>query len=421
MSPARVLVFTTVFPSPQNPQRGVFTLNLARALSQAGHAVSALVPVSITSGLRAARRTSARRIVRGAGDSAWMDAQRSSVTHLHWLSVPKAVAGFHAYRGFELQRGRAFRHAVERFRPDVVLAPWLPDALTVLRAARRNATPVVALAIGGDVHTWPDVYRAWAPAARRLSEDAAAHVFVSEALRLDGADRGLHGRLVRVIPLPIDTALFSPGATQPSAGPVRVLAVGHLEHVKGHDVLIEAFHRLAKQTPNAALRIVGAGSRKADLAAAVTRLRLADRICFLDPMSQHALVTEYRQATVLAMPSRAEGLPNTVLEALSCGTPVVASAVGGIPEVVSGEVGALVPPDDPEALATALASALRRGWEHDQVRNAVAGRFGFGQIAQRFEELFDEVLATGATRRTSVPIAPVETPPGSIPRLAAPE
>ncbi len=104
--------------------------------------------------------------------------------------------------------------------------------------------------------------------------------------------------------------------------------------------------------------VVGRGADAATVRQSVERLGLADRVTLTGPRPQADLPDWYRAADVVTLPSYSEGIPNVLRETLACGRPFVATRVGGIPELVRGPAGRLVPPGDPAALADALAAVL---------------------------------------------------------------
>ncbi|HBO43930.1 MAG TPA: hypothetical protein DD670_08365 [Planctomycetaceae bacterium] len=139
----------------------------------------------------------------------------------------------------------------------------------------------------------------------------------------------------------------------PNGNPI-VIAVARLNPEKGIDVLIDAFAILAEQLSNVHLVLVGDGQERRRLEKQCQKRQLNGRVHFAGYSAMPGdLVAE---ADVLALSSRSEGLPNVVLEAMAMGKPVVATTVGGVPEVIEdGISGRLVPPDQPDLLARALA------------------------------------------------------------------
>jgi glycosyltransferase involved in cell wall biosynthesis len=114
-------------------------------------------------------------------------------------------------------------------------------------------------------------------------------------------------------------------------------------------------------------RLIGQGPMKRAISRQIRDCNLSNRVKLLGPRPLEELPGWYRRASLLVLPSRSEGVPNVVLEALACGTPVIATRVGGVPEVVDGD--RLVAPGDPDALAAAIEAAL------SQERQAISANF----------------------------------------------
>lgn len=194
------------------------------------------------------------------------------------------------------------------------------------------------------------------------------------------------------------------GAPERRNGTLRVLAVGRMVEKKGFDVLVEACAQLRDRGIGFDAAIVGQpGRQTAAIEARIARHGLGARVRLPGPMGQRQLLAEYRRASALCMPSRLlpddrDGIPNVLVEAMAAGTPVVASAVSGIPELVEHEVnGLLVPPEDPAALADALVrlhhEPALRGALIDGARETVAARFDGARLAERLAGWFREALA----------------------------
>ena len=147
------------------------------------------------------------------------------------------------------------------------------------------------------------------------------------------------------------------GFGQPEEGPPwRLVAVGRASPEKGFDVLLEAVHLARRDGADVTLDIVGYGPDRAALEARGAQLGLAGAVRFLGPLPRAVLYERMAAAHAVVVPSRREGLGLVAVEALALGRPVIASRVGGLPEVVTAGTGTLVPPEDPAALAHALQS-----------------------------------------------------------------
>jgi glycosyltransferase involved in cell wall biosynthesis len=147
--------------------------------------------------------------------------------------------------------------------------------------------------------------------------------------------------------------------------------VGRLSREKAVDTLIEAMARFQADPEPPLLVIVGNGPAEGALRARAHALGLEPLVRFVGER-HHSEVPDWISACdVFCLPSLREGCPNVVLEALASGRPVVASNVGGIPELVSEAEGRLVPPQDPQALAQALRVVLERSWDPQALRASV--------------------------------------------------
>ncbi len=177
--------------------------------------------------------------------------------------------------------------------------------------------------------------------------------------------------------------------------------VGRLDAVKDQMTLLRAFALLLERAPNVAypmrLIIVGEGPMRGELEAQIGRLGLSDKVWLAG--ARKDIPDLLRAMDIFALPSRAEGISNTILEAMACGLPVVATDVGGNGElVVSGETGLLVPSGDAGALAEALARyalSPTKGVEHGNAgRRRVENLFSLDTMIAQYQELYDKQLRT---------------------------
>lgn len=151
-----------------------------------------------------------------------------------------------------------------------------------------------------------------------------------------------------------------PPATEMCDGRKWLLTIGTFDPNKGHDILLEAFSVLSQDFPELALMLIGrAAGALAETKDLSRRLGIDDRVLFCPNVPHHQIPRYLRAANIFALPSRSEGFPIVLLEAGLAGLPVVATKVGGIPEMItSGVHGLLVPPDDALALADAIRKLL---------------------------------------------------------------
>jgi teichuronic acid biosynthesis glycosyltransferase TuaC len=267
----------------------------------------------------------------------------------------------------------ALEGAVRTFRPDVILSYFVyPAGWAAVSIGRRLDVPVVVGSRGSDLHRIADswVRRMTAATLRR----AAATVTVTEQLRLEaiklGADparahtihNGCDGRVYH--PMPRQEARLALGL--PPQAEI-VLQVGHIIPSKGVFDLFTAFQRLASSRPELRLALIGDGPACGEVQSMAGRAGLQDRLWMPGVRPVPEIAQWMNAADVVCLASHGEGSPNVVLEALSCGRPVVGSDVGGIPELLAEDCGILTPARDPEALARSLQEALTRTWFPDNI------------------------------------------------------
>jgi glycosyltransferase involved in cell wall biosynthesis len=263
-------------------------------------------------------------------------------------------------------------------------------ALYAVLAVRRRRTPLIWHARTAPADRWLD------PILARL-----AHTIVANSGATACRFQAWPATRVIVVPNGVDLGRFRPGAADPALrralglpldGPV-VGYFGRLEHGKGADVLLAAAEPLLLKVPAATLLVVGDGPLGAPLARRA--LTSGARAIFAGKRSD--VPDLLRLCDVIAVPSRQEAFGRILIEAMASRVPVVASAVGGIPEVVAdGVTGLLVPPEDPDALAAALALTLAdTAATATRVRRAaadVAARFDAHTHAARIHAVYDRVL-----------------------------
>lgn len=377
----RVLVVTSQFPIRDEPTRGRPIVQTVQPLARLAtvHVVS---PIAVYP--RWARPGSYMAHAPGAPDGLHDEVEYPSYPALPGVTRP--LNGWLC--------ARAIGDAVARFRPDVVLSYWLyPDAYGAMLAARSAGVPLVAGARGSDIRVRDAISRRLTGQVVRA---ASRLLVVSEDLgRLAVQRYGAEGARVRVIPNGCDAGTFhlaDRAAARRALGIAEdaelVLYVGRLVPEKGLRELWAAIRQLAAQRPKLQLALVGGGPMRGELdalAAGASDVRLAG------PLPPQAVAQWMVAANVVTLPSYSEGHPNVLVEALACGRPVVASEVGGIPEVVDAANGVLVRPRDVADLARGLDLALAQTWNEV----ALSSRFSrsWSRVAEETFAQCAEVVA----------------------------
>ncbi len=240
---------------------------------------------------------------------------------------------------------------------------------------------------GGSLHYDPAslVGRAYMAAERHMARMTSGIIFESAySERIFRAKVGEATCLRRVIHNGIQASELAPVPLAPDAA--DFIFIGELRKLKGVDILLQALAEVRRTLP-CRLVIVGAGPDETEFRALAQALNLGNAATFAGAMPARQALALGR---ALVMPSRAESFPYVALEAAGAGRPLIASNVGGVPEIVAGTDTALVPPDDIGALATTLADVVR----DSEAAHARAGRLQ-AQIGRRFSvaAMSDGVLA----------------------------
>lgn len=236
----------------------------------------------------------------------------------------------------------------------------------------------------------------------RLTRGCAGVIAVSESVRRHLIDRGIAPQeRISVIPNGVDTDLFDPSRFAADHAPRRegpvIGSIGRLRPQKGHEVLIAAAPAMLERFPSAAIEIVGEGPLRSDLEERARRLGVAGRVRFRGSIPHEQIPAVLAGWDLLAMPSRWEGFGIAAAEAMAMGTPVVATAVEGIAElVIDGRTGILVPAGQPEPLADAMIRLLTDAAARDEMgregRRRVCDSFSIEAAAARLMDLYDSIL-----------------------------
>jgi glycosyltransferase involved in cell wall biosynthesis len=389
----RVLAITKIFPNSAEPLSAPFNRQQFAALARRCELeVMATIPWFPGAGL-VSRWSSAGKL---AGVPRREEIAGIAVSHPRTLFVPRLA---HVAWGplYAASIAPAIRH--HRGKVDVVLGSWAyPDGFAAVIAARLLGVPCVVKTHGSDINVMARL-----PGPRRLLAWAlpqARMVAVSRALADEIAELGVPRDRITVVMNGVDPELFhlrDRAAARRELGlPPGPLAlyVGNLKPEKGLLDLAQAWNQVARDVPGANLAIVGGGPLRGELEAA-----LGERATLHGPQPLAAIPTWMAACDVLALPSHIEGMPNVVLEAFASGRRVVASAVGGVPDLITSPVlGALAPPRDPATFAAALTEALRTPYAAEAVAE-LGAHGGWEASAAALHAVL--VAAAGASVRES--------------------
>ncbi len=379
----RILTLSTLFPAANRPNFGIFVERQTSALA-------ALPDFDVT-------------VINPVGIAPWPLAQKDLLalpTHEKWRGLNVYRPRFTAIpriggRWNPAMIARSILPLARRLhaeRPfDLIDAEFFyPDGPAAMRIADALGIPFTMKARGADIHHWPHV-RGCGEQIDAAAATAAGMLAVSGALKADMIALGMDAGKIRVHYTGLDKARFRPReriAEKAKLGidGALILCVGALIPRKRQELLIEALPQL----PAATLMLAGQGPSEGDYHALASRIGVADRVRFMGSVAHDELPALFAAADVMALVSDSEGLANAWVEALACGTPIVASKVGGAGELVqSADAGRLVERELNDVVA-AIKDLLANPIPQDRVANQVA-HFSWDENARSLAAFFREI------------------------------
>lgn len=355
MKKSKLLIVTNLYPLPWEPNRSTFNRQHFKHL-EAHYDVAIIVPV------------------------AWRDyfAHKDEITntdrirYVPYFYTPRFGRRFYGefmYRSICIDA----MSWIKAFKPNALLASWAyPEGMAVKKLADKLGVKYSIKVHGSDINCHIDT-PARGELIKKAAQNAHSILSVSQALKDKMAQHGIPKGKISVIYNGVNQQLFIPSD---DALPINkrnyLLYVGNLKANKGVVELVESFALIAKNHPELTLKIVGKGKHMtAKIRDLASIYQLKNRISLLGTVNHDELPLLMQNARAVCLPSYEEGVPNVLLESMSCGTPVVATTVGGIPEIVQqGMNGFLAPAKDSAAFAHSLEKSLNHPWSVTVIKNS---------------------------------------------------
>jgi len=333
-----------------------------------------------------------------------------------FAEAPMEPSPFHIPGGILWAQGRALARCVRDLDIDILYDRTSQMALTAYLAGRPRATARVSVAAGDPAGEFATAHHRFGRfkkiLLRRAYRDADRVIAVSTGVaRGLGSFYGLPSERIAVCPNLFDVdridALAAAETPERRAEHFRIVTVGRLQEEKGHIVLLEAIRRLVHGEGRTDIRLwlIGEGPSERTLRAFAAANRLEPFVAFLGRRANP--LPWVRSADLFCLPSRYEGMPNALVEAMLCGTPIVATDCPSGPREIlaDGAYGTLVAPDRPEDLARAIGQARQDDADRRRVARAARRHAVEAYSARkglvRLESALDEALATRRACRTS--------------------
>ena len=304
--------------------------------------------------------------------------------------------------GRPLNGWAASRHLLPKvrlFRPDIILNYTVyPDGYAALRVGQALNVPVAVTAIGSDLNRISDAL--CRVLTKKTVRESDAVITVSRDLKKTAVALGASPEKSFAILNGCDTAIFhnrdkgvARTALQLDPTEEAVVYVGRMDVRKGLRELIEAVVSLRERRPRLRCYLVGDGSDESILRETIVQRGAGEYIRLMPPCRTEGVALWMAAADVVTLPSYMEGCPNVVIEALASGRPVVATNVGGIPELMDDASGRLVAPRDASALAIALDEVLAKTWDGDEI--ARRHNRSWSDVADDVMQVLEQVLRRG--------------------------
>lgn len=396
--PPKITLFSNLFPTPQDPERGVFIQQFAEALAQQVD-LQVICPLPLNPHLPFTHN----RHPELSGIPTAATVNGINVYYPRYPLLPKISDPLHAalmFAGVALPSLRRLRSHSS----DLICTHWVyPDGTCSRWISRLAGLPITVTALGSDINR--DQHHRLLRFQIKRTLEKATHLFaVSKALREEMIKLGAPADSTDYIPNGVDFNKFSPLDRSDSKIALGldqrplILAIGRLVDVKDHATLITAISRLpAQHRDQVQVAIIGDGPLHSSLNQQINRLGLQDQITLTGKIAHRDLPTWIGAAHQLCLPSKNEGQPNVLLEAIAAGRPVVASATGGIMEIVTPGNGLLFPVGDSQALAAAICQCLEQDWQTAAIQETIAERT-FEHMAEQYLTIFNALLSAESGR-----------------------
>jgi len=376
----KIAYISNYFPSSAEPSQGRSAYQTLRVLAREAE-LQVFYPHSSYPSLLKPRSRSFGRL-----DASYSppDVQAS---YFDYPAIPVLSRPFNGWMA-----ARALLPAVRAFAPDIIFSCFLyPDGYAAVKIGKALGVPVVAMSIGSDINRIGDSISAMM--TRSVLRKADFVVTVSGDLCQKAIAMGTRPEKVRAIVNGCDLSVFHArdrlAARQklgidPAAE--AVIYIGRMDVKKGLRELVEAAASLHPERPGLRVYMIGEGPDRPLIQGMIQASNAAGYIHTMPGCAFDDVAVWMAAADLVTLPSYMEGCPNVVLEALASGRPVVATSVGGIPEILGDACGRLVPPRDARGLALALASVLDKTWDADAI--SAHGSRSWETVAAELNEIF---------------------------------
>lgn len=357
-----ILFITTTFPTPVRPHQGTFNRQMVSSLREAGHSVRVIAPVPWT-----------QRWSRQATSSPRLDTEVRTplgITNAECELFPTFYYPprlFHSasHRFYRWSIASSVQRMIQQERPDAVVGYWAhPDGHTAIDIAEAYQIPGVIVVGGSDVRILAK-QEPRRSVIRRALRRAHQVIALSQDLRECIGELGVERSKISVVYRGIDRRIFSPGSKEDARARLGLhpehailIWIGRLVDVKNPLLFVQAMAQVHAINPNVRGYLLGDGPLRSQVLQTIQHHGLEGKCNCMGNIAHHALIDWYRAANATVLTSHSEGIPNVLQESMACGTPFVATQVGGVAEIACPHSDRLVEPNNLAQLSSAILELL---------------------------------------------------------------
>lgn len=345
----RILIITNLYPLPWQPTRATFNFQQFGYLEQYAE-VYYLIPIAFPDWWKHRKE---------------LTNSQSNLLYVPYFYIPKIGRRFYP-KLMQWSLSLTASAWIKRISPSKVLASWAyPDAVAAVGIAKKENADFYFKVHGSDINMHA-TFPARAKQIVSMAKQAKGILSVSQDLANKMINMGINKDKIYVIYNGVNLEKFA--LKEPNNVSPYLLFVGNLKQEKGVIELLLAFVEIHNQYPLLQLKYVGDGNMASQLQTIINEHQLHAKVKLEGVKRHDELPNIITNATLLVLPSYNEGVPNVVLEAMACGTPVVVTRVGGIPEVVTSDTGIIANEITASCIAQCLQQALEKKWDPLTIR-----------------------------------------------------
>lgn len=397
MKEIKVLIFSHMYPNKMDHNYGIFIHNHVKHLLEEAASVKVISPVPYAP--RVMQYKSKWKYYHQIPGHDVID--RVHIDYSRYICFPgklsRTVSCYTMYYGIL----KTLNSAINKYKPEVLhMHTATPDGYVGLLLKKKYNLPLVCSLRGSDINSYPYRDRLTMLLTKKVISEADQLISVSHALKSVAESIAKPKNPIEAVynGCNLESFVFNEHRRlqyrkKIGISPLEraIIFVGDIKESKGVFELINAFNKLNSSFPNLHLIFLGSDSGDTTIKNIISSSNLHNKIHLVGSKPHNEVAHWLCAADIFALPSYNEGMPNAVIEAMACGLPVIATRVGGIPEIVTEDTGILVSPKNTELLVRGIKQMLSKKWDRDVIRSHVED-FTWERNAKETMQIYRNVL-----------------------------